>query len=195
MEKRNKKGAMEMSIGTIVIIVIAMSMLILGLVLVRTIFKGATESITEIDSKVKGEIKNLFVDENTKIIVKLGSDKDFRIRADATLSGVGFGAKTIDGSIVDIKEMKYKLSLDANSRENCITLLKERTVVQFFKQNLNTNLQFDQVDGDTAFAAIQISVPEGTPLCTQKVFIDVWDGETYIGRDFFIVDVIRKGFF
>ena len=67
--------------------------------------------------------------------------------------------------------------------------------VIFFKQNLNTNLQFDQVEGDTAFAAIQISVPEGTALCSQKVFIDAWDGESYIGRDFFIIDVIRKGLF
>jgi len=190
-----KKGAMELSISTIVVIVLAMSMLILGLVLVRTIFKGATESVIEIDTKVKGEIKNLFVDENTKIVLKLGSDKTVRIRADGSLSGVGFGARTIDGSTVDIKEMKYKLSLDTNSRENCITLLKEKTVAQFFKQNIGTNIPFDQFEGDTAFAAIQISIPEGTPLCSQKVFIDVWDGETAIGREFFIIDVIRKGFF
>ena len=191
----NKKAAMELSMSTIVILVLAMSMLILGLVLVKSIFSGATESVTEIDNKVKGEIKNLFVDETTKIIVKLGSDKTVRIKADGSLSGVGFGSKTIDGSNVDINKMKYKLSLDTNSRENCVSLLKSTTVEKFFKQSLDTKLPFDQFEGDTAFAAIQISIPEGTQLCSQKVFIDVWDGETAIGREFFIIDITRKGFF
>ena len=36
----NKKAAIEMSIGTIVTIVLAMSMLILGMVLVKNIFSG-----------------------------------------------------------------------------------------------------------------------------------------------------------
>ena len=191
-----KKGAMELSISTIVVIVLAMSMLILGLVLVRTIFKGATESVTEIDSKVKGEIKNLFVDENTKIVLKLGSDKIFRIRADGTLSGVGFGARTTDGSTVKINEMKYKLTLDTKS-ENCVSLLKLTKVTQFFKQDLDSQIQFDGFEGDTAFAAIQISVPEGTPLCSQKVYIDVYEGGAVDPsvREFFIIDVIRKGLF
>ena len=45
-----KRGAMELSIGTIVIIVLAMSMLILGLVLIRTIFTGAKYNIDTIVS-------------------------------------------------------------------------------------------------------------------------------------------------
>ena len=197
MKKRSntKKGAMELSISTIVVIVLAMSMLILGLVLVRTIFTGATESVTEIDTKIKGEIKEMFVDDSTKIIVKLDSDKTIRIRADGTMSGVGFGARTIDGSIVDTKEMKYKLNLDTNSRENCVSILNIKKVEEFFKQNIGTDMPLDEFEGDTAFAAIQISIPEGTPLCSQKVFIDVWDGDTPIGRALFIIEVIRKGFF
>ena len=37
--KTEKKGAIELSIGTVVIIVLAMTMLVLGIVLVRNIFK------------------------------------------------------------------------------------------------------------------------------------------------------------
>ena len=40
---RDKKAAMEMSVGTIVTIVLLMTVLILGLVLVRTIFSRSEE--------------------------------------------------------------------------------------------------------------------------------------------------------
>ena len=55
-----KKGAIELSIGTIVIVVLAMSMLILGLVLVRTIFAGATYNVQQMNDKVKDQINQLF---------------------------------------------------------------------------------------------------------------------------------------
>ena len=41
---KSKKGAIEMSIGTIVIIVLAITMLILAMVLVRNIFEGSQEN-------------------------------------------------------------------------------------------------------------------------------------------------------
>ncbi len=55
-----KKGALELSIGTIVIIVLAMVMLILGIVLVRSIMCGAVGLTGEINTKVRGEINKLF---------------------------------------------------------------------------------------------------------------------------------------
>ena len=59
-QKKNRKAAMEMSVGTIVTIVLLMTVLILGLVLVRTIFTGAIENINGIDQAVKSELKNYF---------------------------------------------------------------------------------------------------------------------------------------
>ena len=55
-----KKGAIEMSISTIVIIVLAMTMLILGFVLIRTIFCKAIGLTGDINTKVEGEINKLF---------------------------------------------------------------------------------------------------------------------------------------
>ena len=51
-----------MSVGTIVTIVLLMAMLVLGLVLVRTIFTGSTENIKDIDRKVKDQITKLFAE-------------------------------------------------------------------------------------------------------------------------------------
>ena len=70
---REKKGALELSIGTIVVIVIAMAMLILGLVLVRNISELSTGTVDEIDDQVRSQIRNLFNDDSGNIVVKLGS--------------------------------------------------------------------------------------------------------------------------
>lgn len=68
---QNKKGAIELSIGTIVIIVLAMSMLILGLVLIRNIFTGAIGTSELVDRNVKAQLNKLFNEEDVKSVVYL----------------------------------------------------------------------------------------------------------------------------
>ena len=85
---RRKEGALEMSIGTIVVIVIAMAMLILGLVLVRTIFTGATESIGTLGDKVQDEIAGLFADEGPDVVVKLGTGQTAKIKPGSDTFGI-----------------------------------------------------------------------------------------------------------
>lgn len=60
LKLKNKKAAFEMSITTIVILVIAMTMLILGMVLVRKMMCGAMGLTTDINDKVRGQIDDLF---------------------------------------------------------------------------------------------------------------------------------------
>ena len=55
-----KQAAMEMSVGTIVTIVLLMTVLVLGLVLVRTIFTGAIKNIDNVDKAVENQISKLF---------------------------------------------------------------------------------------------------------------------------------------
>lgn len=56
----NKTGAMELSISTIVIIVIALTMLILGIVLVRSIMCGAISLTSDVSNSAKKEVNKLF---------------------------------------------------------------------------------------------------------------------------------------
>ena len=191
----NKKAAMELSMSTIVILVLAMTMLVLGLVLIRSIFRGATESINELNEKVMGEITRLLVDDSNKLVVNLGADRIARIKADTQNFGISFGAKTIDGSAVIAGRMKYKLSLDESSRDNCISNLGRKTTEDLFKQTMGANIEFDRFEGDTAYAIIQLDIPEATPLCSQKVYIDVTDNNQPVGRETFIIQIERAGFF
>src|SRR3989344_4731561 len=96
-----RKAAIEMSVGTIVVIVLAMTMLILGLTLVRTIFSGAITSVEQVDQAVKGKINELFSEDKTKKVViypetrliqiEKGNDKElgfaFSIRNIDTVGG------------------------------------------------------------------------------------------------------------
>jgi len=56
----NKKGGFEMSITTLVVIVIAVIMLILGLFLVRNIMCGAIGMTGDINDKMRGQIDEMF---------------------------------------------------------------------------------------------------------------------------------------
>ena len=71
----NKKAAFEMSIGTIVVIVLSMTMLILGIVLIRNIMCAGIGLTGEINSKVRGEIDTLFQTSGGEVVC-LGSSGD-----------------------------------------------------------------------------------------------------------------------
>ncbi len=60
VKKKIRRGALELSIGTIVIIVIAITMLILGIVFVRNTMCGALGLTGDLNDKVKGEVNRLF---------------------------------------------------------------------------------------------------------------------------------------
>lgn len=68
----NKKAALELSIGTIVIIVIAVTMLILGLVLVRTIMCGALVTSIDLTQKMKDQINKLFQETGEDVVLLKG---------------------------------------------------------------------------------------------------------------------------
>jgi len=60
MKKRNKKAALELSMGTIVVLVLSVSMLILGIILIRSIMCSGIEITDELSRGVKNEVKSLF---------------------------------------------------------------------------------------------------------------------------------------
>lgn len=195
--KKNRKAALELSIGTVVILVLGMSMLILGLILVRTIFTGATSSVDDLNDKVTNALASLFAEEGEDVIVKLGPDQTAKIKPDSGDFGVAIGSRTLDGSPTTRERLQYTLKLEESSGQNCVSQLTKAKVVSMFKTALDKPLSFDKFDGSTAFARIIISIPKGTSTCTQKVFIDVMDTKTNqnVGGNFFIVEVLKQGLF
>ena len=185
MKIQNKKAAMEMSVGTIVTIVLLMSVLVLGLVLIRNIFTGATDSVNDLGDKVRGEINNLFADEGDNVVVKLGSD-----------FGVAIGASTYDGSASSRTRLKYKVSL-GTEKDDCVEKIGRANTEKLINQEIGTWLNFDDYDGPNSYAIISFNIPKGTTLCTQKILIDVKDENQPAGSDLggtsFKIEIIKKG--
>ncbi len=64
---KNKKGAMEMSVGTIVTIVLLMTVLVLGIFFVQKIFSSSNSAIDTVNNQVQNQINQLFSDGSAKI--------------------------------------------------------------------------------------------------------------------------------
>lgn len=193
-----RKAALELSIGTIVVIVIGMSMLILGLVLVRTIFTGSTDSVKVLNEGVMKEINNLFKDEGGNLLIKLGTSNKATVRPGSDDFGVAFGVRHPEGdNIGDRGDILYKIELSEGDEDGCIERLGQRKAEDLFKTRLDTWHELGKVDGSTGAGLIVISVPKGTAQCTQKVNVDArLKEETDIfAGDFFLLEVGKQRIF
>ena len=198
----NKKGAFELSVSTMIIIVLAIIILIMGLTFLRKIFGGATDSIDTINEQMTKEINKLFTDEKQTIVVYL-ADKTASVRAGTTNFNFWIAAKTKYGNDVTSREdIQYSLTLDKTS--SCYKQNPTMVEKWFTDKLSSTEMNYNPVreyQGDTGYARIQISLPEGTRLCTQTVLVDFIDNsnadqqELPIGGTSFTIEVLRQALF
>ena len=190
----NRKAALELSIGTIVVIVIGMSMLILGLVLARTIFSGSTKSVNDLNEQVQSEILDLFDDNSGNLVVQLGSADTAKVKPGDRFN-VAIGAQHPDGDAVTRETLLYRVELADDSDDNCIRKLGKQRTEDLFVTRINTWNEFDKYSGSNSFALIEIDVPKGTERCTQKVNVDMRlkDSTTPSDGDAFILEVTKAG--
>lgn len=191
----SKKGAMELSISTVVVIVLGIFMLILGIVLIGNIGRNVTKSVDDIDIMTNQKLSELFGESQGNIAVSLGPQSTAKIEAGTDSFGIALRATTADGSAVTRARLNYKLTLDKSSSKNCASsaYLGEQRTRALFITALDTNLQFDKYDGANAYSLIQLKIPKGTATCSQKVLIDVLDTETNqpLGGSSFIIEIVK----
>lgn len=89
IKMKNKKAAMEMSMGMIVTIVLLVSVLILGLVFVRNIMCKSILITDDITASLEGEIKNLFGTTSDEIICVGEGEANIKIGADGSSKKLG----------------------------------------------------------------------------------------------------------
>lgn len=170
MEKRgvrrkpfSEKGALELSIGTIVILVIAMAMLIGGLIFIRQIWETSTNAISSIDKGVEDEINKLFSDSDAKISVYPSSRK-IEIKQRTFGEGFAFSVRNVD---LEDKEFTYTVEVDPNFdiQEKC----------RIDNQEANNWLDIDSGSFVLARSSqmeradiplVTYSIPDNAPACT-----------------------------
>lgn len=161
MVRINKKAAMELSMSTIVVLVLAMSMLILGLVLIRTIFIGAKYNVETINDKVRDQINQLFV-EDEKMVIYLAQQK-LDIKQGENW-GVAFAVKNLIRGEADAGKFNYEVTVNNPSevKRNCGGLSEKESLswIQAGREGFLT-----LTPGETGYEIIRFSLPEATPLC------------------------------
>lgn len=201
IKRGNKKAAIEMSMGTIITIVLAVVFLILALALLRNIFQVSTSSISTIDTKLKSELNKIFTDENENLVIYLGEDRTARIKAGTSDFGVGVAAQTINNvRITEVSQVQYKIELDETAPKNCIKVLGKTKTIGLFNDKLDTWLDSTDVDGPTSYRIISLNIPADTQVCTQLVRVTALDktvvpeGEV-IAIKSFRIEILKKGLF
>lgn len=164
----NRKGAIELSIGTIVIIVLAMSMLILGLILVRDIFSGSTEAVDAINKGVISEINKLFTDDNKKIAIS-PSTQEISIKQGARSQGFAFSVRNNN---IEEKSFSFVVEVDPdfNIQQKCQIGYSEANswaIIDSGSFTLGPGQKMDDPE------LVLFNLPENAPPCTIPYRLDI----------------------
>lgn len=180
---KNKKAAIELSIGTIVVIVIAMTMLILGLVLVKNIFTGATYNVDTLNKNVEAQLNKLFNEQGGKIFIYLPNHQ-----ADVKKGksyGIAIGIKNSVEGETEAGKFTYQAKASSIQKECKITLAQADNYLI-----LNEKGSFDLMPGaEPTFRLIKVNPSESAPLCEISYDLIVTkDGQPY-ETSYFIVKI------
>ena len=187
------KAAMEMSVWTIVTIVLLMSMLVLGLVLIQSIFRGATDSVDSINTQVRSEIDNLFNKGDSDLVVSLGAEKTADIKQGTRNFGFVIGFSPDDPT--DLMADRCTYDIDVSSTSTYCSKLQgwTTTKVKEWITSGTTNVKFSELQKGVGYDLITLNIPESMPVCTQRFTVDVECPDGYTGKTFFNINVIKKG--
>ena len=97
---------MEMSVGTMVTIVLLMVVLVLGIFLVQRIFRSGTNAIDSIDNEVQSQIQKLFAEEGRNVAI-YPTSREIILKKGDTPKGFAFSVKNTD---VEEAEFTYVTS-------------------------------------------------------------------------------------
>lgn len=181
---KSKRAALELSVGTIVVIVLAMSMLILGLVLIRTIFSGAKYNVDIINEKVQGEINKLFEEQGGRLYIYLPNSQTEVKKGDSF--GVAFSVK--NDVIGETKAGKFTYEAKAGSIQEGCPISKQ---VADSYLVLGKSGQFSLLPGQqlSQSRVIKVQPPSTAPLCEISYDLIIKKDNQPYETGFFIIKI------
>ena len=180
-----KRAAMELSMSTIVILVLAMSMLILGLVLVKNIFGTAQGAISGIDKGVRKAITDMFAEPDKKMAI-YPSDRKISIKQRTQGDGFAFSIRN-----TDIQEATYKYDIESDPdfeiKKKCNIdwktanswLLMSSGTIRLASSSVMENPEL-----------VLFNIPENAPACTIPYTITVKYGSGSSGTGLYVSDKV-----
>jgi len=179
---KNHKAAMEMSVGTIVTIVLLMSVLVLGIFLVQQIFGSAKGAIELTDAQLQSEISKLFGDSDSRLLL-FPTSGEIEVKA-GNEEAFGIGIRNVATNINDPTTFSYEVIYEGNT---CgLSEAQVKNWIGLRGSGTNIEVGIDQI----VTKKVVFSIPEGTPKCTGAFAVQVKrDGKPYDSED---VNIKRK---
>ncbi len=182
--RMHRKAAFEMSVATIVTIVLSVTLLVLGVVFVKSIFTSAKSVVDLTDEQLRDEVNKLFSEEHALVIYP--GTKYIEIKQDS-VEAIGFGIKNLQQGAAGENTFSYQVS--ASDVENCG--ISEETAESWIVVGKAEDDIGIPIGGYVA-RKIRFQIPLGSPLCIARFKIEVeTDGSIY-GSDFFDVKINAK---
>lgn len=156
---KEKKAAMEMSVGTMVTIVLLMVVLVLGIFLVQRIFRSGTNAVDIIDAQIQSEINKLFSEEEKNLVI-YPSSREITIRRGDSPRGFAFSVRN-----PSVEVQSFQFSIEADDVTRCGSQLRKEMANSW---TLPSQGSFSLEPGKYMSLAekIAFSVPENAPPCT-----------------------------
>lgn len=181
---KNKTAAMEMSVGTIVTIVLLMSTLVLGLVLIRNITKSSTENINSIDQKVKDQISKMFSEDDLSKVVIYPS-RNIKIKKGDSESGFGLSIRNVDSST---GVFSYVITYDSS---NC-GITKANAEALIVLRRTQSNIQLGGGDVMSQPILVVFDIPETANPCLIGYTLTVKKGAAPYEQVVFNLEITGK---
>lgn len=181
----NRKAAMEMTMGTMVTMVLLVGVLILGGFLVNKIFFGATESVGAINDQVRSEISKLFSENADRKIIIHPSSRVVELRKG--YRGIGFGFLIRN---VDTKSSTFSYIVNAGEVD-CqeLSLTQADSFIGLGSKADAITIGPGEIMEDAA--GVTFNIPDSAPPCSIRYYINLKkDGQSYgstIGVDVLIL--------
>ncbi|MBU2104419.1 MAG: hypothetical protein KKF67_01435 [Nanoarchaeota archaeon] len=171
--KKNKIAAMEMSIGTIVTIVLLMTTLVLGLILINSIFKNTKGAIDLTAEQLTNQIGKAFGSGEDKVVIYPESGKLTIKQEDE--EAVGIGIRNLLTGVSGSQKFFYNITIAESNGCGNENLLNW---IQIGKSESNIPISV----GDYYVTKTYFKIPLGAPLCTVKYRVEVKTADIKTGK-------------
>ena len=184
MTEKNTKGAMEMSVGTIVTIVLLMSVLVLGIFFIQKIFKSSNGALDLTDQQLQDQLQALYSNGQDNLAV-LPQSRTLDISpGDVDAFGVGVKNTERGGDSISFG-YKVEASGDDN-KKNCG---RTNEILNTYIRQGSSEEGIVLSPGSTASRKVRIEIPQGAPLCLVRYKITVLKEGTPLNSDYFDINI------
>ncbi len=169
-----------MSVGMIVTIVLMVTALILGVVLIRGAFIGATNAIDSVNTQVQSELQKLFSGDDEARTAFYPTSREVMVRKGDTPKGFAFQIRNND-----VEDATFSYTIEATDVSKCGSFTEEEAQDMM----IGSQGSIDIGRGDISTARlVKFVIPENAPKCTMGYDLKIKKGTSaYDDMNFFLV--------